>query len=189
MSNEDEKKNAIPVTGTAEPNGNPPTEEAPEDKVYEQWYAEAKDVTLETLPTFLHKLAAYPHSYSSIVWALTAGAVAACWALDRTPNGGITGFQAGGVMWEFIRQWGFDMKGPLKLTKYKHMLYPQYEHQFQKTVSKDVWDQLQKMAKEKLAEKVDEDGLPLGHAHPDVLRHWQSIVEGNVPFGYVITED
>ena len=26
-------------------------------------------------------------------------------------------------------------------------------------------------------------------AHPDVIKHWESIVAGNVPFGYKIKED
>lgn len=34
--------------------------------------------------------------------------------------------------------------------------------------------------------KYIEKVLPLAYAHPDILQHWQSIVDGNVPFGYKV---
>lgn len=61
------------------------------------------------------------------------------------------------------------------------MLYPQCGHKFEKTISKDTWEQLQNVAKKRLEEKNK-------HAHPNVIAHWESIVKGVVPFGFTVTE-
>ena len=48
----------------------------------------------------------------------------------------ITGFQAGFVMWDFIKDWSFrGNKCGLKIVNYDDMLYPQYNHKFQKISS------------------------------------------------------
>lgn len=93
----------------------------------------------------------------------------------------ITGFQAGFVMWDFIKDWSFrGNKCGLKIVNYDDMLYPQYNYKFQKTISKDTFEALQKEA---------ENNLEKGrYAPPNVIKHWKSIVDGNVPFGYT-TED
>ena len=94
---------------------------------------------------------------------------------------GITGFQAGFVMWDFIEDWYFrGNKCGLEIVNYDDMLYPQYNHKFQKTISKDTFEALQKGAENNL-----EEG---GYAHPNVIKHWKSIVDGNVPFGYIIED-
>ena len=97
---------------------------------------------------------------------------------------GITGFQAGFVMWDFIRGWLYTSnKAGLKIVDYDDMLYPQYGYKFEKTISKNVWESIQKAAKERLEED------PGSYVHPDVKAHWQSIVDGKVPFGYQVVED
>ena len=147
--------------------------------VHKDWYKQAKEQTRETLTDFIDHLSNdYEHDYGTICHALTAGAIATAWVINRGPQGGITGFQAGAVMWEFIRNWN-HVEGPLRLVDYKNMLYPQYEDDFQKTMSKDAWEYLQKKAKEGLA---DTGGTP------NVRMHWQSIVDGIVPFGYKIED-
>ena len=95
---------------------------------------------------------------------------------------GITGFQAGCVMWDFIRDWNHtNNKCGLKIIDYDLMLYPQYEYNYDKTISGEVWDALQKEAKKNL-EQVSQGRS----AHPNVIAHWQSIVGGVVPFGYEV---
>lgn len=77
-----------------------------EDKVHLEWYKQASKQTLETLPSFLKNLMeGYNHDYGTVCHALAAGAVATAWAMNAHDNGGITGFQAGAVMWEFIKGW------------------------------------------------------------------------------------
>lgn len=92
---------------------------------------------------------------------------------------GITGFQASCVLWDFIMDWQYPYnKCGLKIINYDDMLYPQYDHKFDKTISDSVWTALQEQAKQEL-EKA-------GYAHPSVVAHWQSIADGNVPFGYTV---
>lgn len=155
-----------------------------EQGVHEDWYKEARKQTLETLPGFLKKLTEdYGHDYGTICHAIAAGAIGAAWAVERCPQGGITGFQASAVMWEFIQKWE-SIEGPLRLIRYELMLYPQYEEQFaNKTIQKSTWEYLQKIAGEKL------DNPDNGNAHGDVKKHWRSILNGQVPFGYEVAND
>lgn len=154
------------------------------DKVHEDWYKEAKEQTLETLPEFLkHLMEDYGHDYGTICHALASGAVATSHAMNRHSNGGITGFQAGAVMWEYMAHWN-GIKPPAKLVKYDDMLYPQYENKFAKTISKDTWEHLQTEAKKQISEINSE--YPPRH---NVIKHWTSIVEGIIPFGYKIESE
>lgn len=140
----------------------------------ESWFKK----TDESTDNFIKRISKLEHNYNSIVHAVAASAIKAAWQMDDTPQGGITGFQAGGVMWEFIRKW-MTLEGPAKLVKFEHMLYPQYEEYFQQTISSETFKYLQEKAKQ----KIDE-----GNAHFAVLAHWQSIVDGKVPFGYKIKD-
>ena len=96
---------------------------------------------------------------------------------------GITGAQAGFVMFDFIRDWQYRTnKSGLKIVDYDNMLDPRCEHSFQKTIKNYTWDALQtdaKMLLEQHAENTD----------PRIVEHWKSIVDGNVPFGYSVSED
>lgn len=56
---------------------------------------------------------------------------------------GITCFQASCVMLDFIKDWSLF---GLRITDYDDMFYPQYNHKFQKTISKDAFEALQKEA-------------------------------------------
>jgi len=152
-----------------------------EDHEQGEWYATAKKQTLDSLPEFLRHLADdYGHDYGTICHALAAGAVAAATALNHSDTGGITGFQAGAVMWEFIRNWNGE-KGPMRLVQYKDMLYPQHNDVFAQTIDSKTWQWLQDEARKCLAAS---DG-----AHPAVKAHWESIVAGDVPFGYVVKDE
>ena len=80
-----------------------------EDKVQEEWYTESRHMTVENLPKFFQKLTEqYGHDYGTICHAMAAGALATMRAMDKTPQGGITGFQAGAIMWEFIKRWMYE---------------------------------------------------------------------------------
>lgn len=150
-----------------------------------EWFAEAKKQTLETLPAFInHVMNDYAHDYGTVCHAISACAIAAAWAANECDGacGGITGFQAGFVMWDFVKEWSYPRnKTALKIINYDDMLYPQYEHKFQKTMSKGMWELIQSEAKKKL--ELTE------HAHPNVVAHWKSIVEGQIPFGYTIESE
>lgn len=150
-----------------------------EMKIHEIWYKETKNYDLETLPEFLnHLMNDYNHDYGTICHALAAGAIATCWAMNK--KAGITGFQAGAIMWQFIKEW-MRYDSPLKLINYENMLYPQYESYYRQEISKDTFDWLQKEAKKALEENPD--------ATERVKKHWESIVNGKVPFGYKLEFD
>ena len=159
------------------------TEEMPIEK---EWREQARQQTLETLPEFIrHLMNDYQHDYGTVCYAIGACAAAAAWAANLEPGGGITGFQAGFVMWEFIRPWMFsNNECGMRLIDYDDMLYPQYEDKFVgRTISSDTWAALQKKANENLDKKGK-----LG-AHPLVIAHWKSIADGKVPFGYTVKDD
>ena len=95
---------------------------------------------------------------------------------------GITGFQASCVMWDIIRDWQYPHnKTGLRIVDFDDMLYPQYERKFDKIINHETWKALQKEAKENLEKDTN-------CVHPDVRAHWQSIVDGNVPFGFTVED-
>ena len=155
-----------------------------EDRLEKAWFADAEEQTPDTLGHFIKSIMELPHSYGTVCHAVAACAMAAIYAADNEPNGGITGFQSGVVMWDIIRQMNYrGNKTGLRIIDYDNLLYPQYEDRFDRTINKRVWELLQKEAKEKLESHQD--------AHPDVIEHWRSIVAGVVPFGLTVesTED
>lgn len=124
-----------------------------EQGVHKQWYEEARKQTLETLPAFMNRLLnSYQHDYGTIVHAVSAGAIAAAWASNEVA--GITGFQAGVVMWQFIREWNYsDNKCGLRILNYDNMLFPQFVDQFKgQGISAEVWEVVQKEAAGKIKE-------------------------------------
>lgn len=148
--------------------------------LHKKWYEEAKNMTLEELPEFLQRLTKFEHDYGTVCHALAASAIASAWAMNNTPQGGITGFQAGAVMWEFIKHWMSYENEPMRLTRYNDLLYPQHEDRFT-SISKDTWKWLQEKAAENLASSE--------HATDRVRAHWKSIVDGQIPFGLTLDKD
>jgi hypothetical protein len=109
------------------------------------------------------------------------GAVCAVVAKYLSSSMGLSGFQASFAMWDFI--FGYiktSNKCGLRLVDFDEMLYPQYGYKFEKTISKGVWDDLQKQAKECLESPE--------LASQSVKEHWRSIVNGVVPFGYSVED-
>ena len=152
------------------------------------WFRDAKKQTLDTLPAFHHHLMYdYKHDYGTVVHAIAAGAIASCYALNKTKQGGITGFQAGFLMWDFVKHWNHENnKCGLRIIDYDDILYPQYENRFRPTISKDIWEAVKQQAEENLS--TFDMSAPFAPA-PSVLQHWKSIVSGVVPFGLVVTDD
>lgn len=140
-------------------------------------FPKARAQTFETLPAFIEEVRAFKCGYSGAAYKTAAVALAAAWAMSREE--GITGFQAGGALWEFIGAWQmWDDGRPARLLDFEQFLYPQYEHDFNPpTMRQDTFAWLQKRSAELLAE---------GRGVPEVRAHWQSIVDGKVPFGWRI---
>lgn len=154
-----------------------------EENIHNEWYLQAKDQTLESLQVFInHIINDYEHDYGTICHAMSACSIATMWAINKTDQGGITGFQAGAIMWEFIKHWNYtDNKTGMKMVNYDDMLYPQYDYKFQKTITESIWKSIQDVANNRLKENKT--------AHPKVIAHWKSIVNGKIPFGYKIVKD
>ena len=145
--------------------------------VIKSWYEQ----DIESVDAFIEKLnTEYNHDYGTICHAIAAVAVQAAKQMNKQSQGGITGFQAGAVMWEFVKHW-MHLEGPMRLVQYDHMLYPQYFEKFDQVISPDIWKNLQTKAMENLIKAGNGDMV-----HENVVAHWKSIVNGVVPFGYVV---
>ena len=157
-----------------------------EFKIKAELEEKRKDIkTFDDLVAFIKDIETnYNCGYGDAPRAMAQAALAVSWYLSS--EFGITGFQAGCVMWDFILGWmKTGNQCGLKLVDYDEMLYPQYDYKFDKTISSDTWELLQKRAKELLEE---DDNSKLS-AHPHVRYHWESIVNGEVPFGYAVVDD
>lgn len=149
-------------------------------KIKEEWFAKARNIenTKELMAFINHLFNDYSHDYGTVVHAISASVLATAWMGASTE--GITGFQASCIMWLFIKNWSYpNNKTGLAIINFDNMLYPQYEKKFSKRITSSIWEALQKEAKNRLETSSD-------HAHPDVVAHWQSIVDGVVPFGYEV---
>lgn len=122
----------------------------------------------------------YNFDYGVAPRAIAQAALATAWYFAS--DFGITGFQAGFVMWDFIKDWSFrGNECGLRIIDYDEMLYPQYDDKFDKYISSETFRAMQKQAKKLLNDKE--------YAHPTVVKHWESIANGEVPFGYTVKDD
>lgn len=162
-----------------DPNKETVTEEMHPEKA---WFAEAKKMTEEDLAGYYARIIhGYNHDYGTACHAVAAVALAAAWAACGDNDIGLSGFQAGFVMWDFIKNWTYHgNECGLKLVDYDNMLYPQYEEKFDKVISQTTWKAIQEAAKKNLDTC---DGASYG-----VIQHWRKIVNGEVPFGYRVVE-
>lgn len=155
------------------------TEDMKPEKV---WFDKAVNIkTPEQLAEFAKELLIdTQHDYGTVCHAVGAIALAGAWLGANIQ--GITGFQAGFILWDFIKQWNYsDNKCGLRIINYDNMLYPQYKNEFDKTITKERFKLIQKEASKLLRTHRT--------AHSDVIKHLKSIVDGNLPFGYIIKEE
>ena len=155
------------------------------DNLQDEWYDRARKIeTPEELTAFMLELLGengkYAHDYGTVVHAVAASSIAAAWVANRMPQGGMTGFQAGCVFWEFAKHW-HGVKGAARLMQYEDMLYPQYGDRFDNMIDASTWTDLQSKAKKMLDESPT--------SAPQVREHWQSIINGVVPFGYTVRKE
>lgn len=152
-----------------------------EQGIHKEWYVQAKTQTVDTLVDFVRHLTEdYQHDYGTICHAVAAAALAAAWAVERSPTGGISGFQSGVIMWEFIAEWQHLRGTPLRLVQFENMLYPQYADQFC-TISPDTAKWLREEAQKHLAADPS-------HMAESVRAHMEVVAKGAIPFGYRVSE-
>lgn len=161
-----------------------------EQEFREQAYEIAKSVnTTEELAEFVNFISCTPLDYGTVVYAQCATMLAAQHVMNESEQGGITGFQAGFIGWEMVKKFMSVGDCGLTIIDWENMLYPQYEERFEKTISRGIFEGLQKKAKERLAKSNDDESINGYSLHPEVRKHMESIVSGVVPFGYVIKEE
>ena len=154
--------------------------------IHEEWYERAREMEQEELPDFVDELInEYQHDYGTICHAIAAAGVAASSVVNNSNVCHITGFQAGAVKWGYLQNWDTSLKDkPLRLVDYSQLLYPQYDYKFN-SISQSTWEWVQKEARKKLNELPNKD-IPVAES---VIRHWESIDNGNKPFGLKIEEE
>ena len=165
--------------------GKKPQKISEEEGIHKAWYDEAHGITVATLPKFInHLLTDYEHDYGTICHAIAAGSIATAYAMNKDEKqGGITGFQAGAIMWKFIQQWNYPVnKTGLRIIDYDNLLYPQYADKFQNILTPNQAEIIKNEAAVLLRENRE-------YAHPDVLRHWERLAQGELPFGFIVRED
>lgn len=149
-----------------------------EQALRDEFKERVKDITLEELPAVINDLMDREHDYGSICVALGVLAAATAWACNKHKNGGITGFQAGAVFWEFARAWGSPQLGETgsRFVNYDNLLYPQYEDSFG-TIDRGTLERVRAAAVKKLADLNDD------MVATQVVEHWRYLANGGVPFG------
>ena len=152
------------------------------------WDKEAKEVqTPDDLKEFCEKLINHcqeldmPDFYEETANSTGSMAYAVCKMCAA--QYGLSNWQMGSIMWDIIDKLILtEHECGLEIKNYSDMLYPQYEHRFAKTISKDTWQLLQQKAKE----KIESNKTTKFPANEEAVNHWQSIVNGKVPFGYAV---
>ena len=133
---------------------------------------------MEDFEKLFKEVAEFPHDYGTIVHACAVMMQAAFSLVNETPKGGITGFQASYLGKLLLREFSHIGDGPYKIVSYDNFLFPQYENDYDKTISSHVQQWLIKKAFEKLE----------SHPNANVADHWHAITQGHVPFGYTVKD-
>lgn len=123
----------------------------------------------------------YNNDYGGVCYAIGNAAYAT--AMYLAHKCGITGFQAGEVMWEFIRQWDFrNNECGLRIINYDDLCYPQYLYKFEgMKIPQEVWDRVIKKCQNLM--KNEE------HACNKVKQHWSAIANGFIPRELIIEKE
>ena len=121
------------------------------------------------LANYIEALQGQKHDYGTCVYAMSMAAVAAYNYIASAL--GVTGFQASCADMDILRRTR-GMEGPFILLKGEDLLYPQYDLNAKlNEFIKEIQPWLAEEAEKKLAAGNAK------HAHPDVIAHWQSIVQ------------
>jgi len=152
-----------------------PANEEGEAPVGVVWAREAVEVdTPLKLAGFVARLRSNKDAKENIVQAVHAAMRAAFSAVtSRHP---CTYEQAEQLGWLLVRDLFLVGGSPLRLINYAELLHPQYEEKFT-TIPPATWAEVQQHARTMLTHPLAQ------YASEEARRHWQSIADGNVPFG------
>lgn len=157
-------------------------DEETDSELIEAWWADAKGCrSVEDAAALAHRLITdYRHDYGTICHAIGAASYAMAEAMNASPSGHITGFQAGAVQWMWLRHWNQWDDAPRRLIEYGNLLYPADDHTFTE-ISPETADWLIAKAEANLIASPD--------AHPNVIARWRDIAAGRFPSFLRITEE
>lgn len=74
----------------------------------------------------------------------------------------------------------FDREGPMQILEFDDMLYPFFEHNFDRVITENTKMYLMQKAKDLL-----NSGVPVTK---EVKEHWEFIADGGIPFGYILKD-
>lgn len=100
--------------------------------LYEEWKKKARECTPDTVGDFIrHLVDGHCHDYDSIATALSVAALAGAWAVERSKQGGLTGFQWGWASHRTVAMMCYEnSKFGIRIQDMDHLLYPQYAGNF-----------------------------------------------------------
>lgn len=144
---------------------------------------EARKVrTKKDLKKLLKRLTKEKLDYGTAVWAVCAGMKATFNFLNEGIN--LTGFQVGFVAWDMLFEYMLHgNKTGARVVDYDNLLYPQNGYKFEKVISRETFEAVQKEAVRLLKE------VPAERVNPKVKEHWEKIVNGELPFGFELEKD
>lgn len=156
--------------------------EETDGELIESWWADAKRCTsIDDAASLAHRLVNdYRHDYGTICHAVAAASYAMAKAMNASPVGHITGYQADAVQWLLLSHWNVWDDAPRRIVEYQNLLYPQYDYVFT-TLPRSTADWLIDRAKTNLA--------TVTYVHPNVIARWRDIAEGTFPSFVRIDED
>jgi hypothetical protein len=148
------------------------------DGLQEQWYEQARQQTLETMPEFIrYLLDEYSHDAQTIVHAMVAGCLATLSAMNAHPEGDLGPSQSSQLLGLFIRKWA-RLDGPAKIMSWAALLDPEYEDQCMR-VPEEVSLYLRSLARQVLDSKT--------YKNESHRIHLERIEQGEMPWGFKST--
>jgi hypothetical protein len=139
------------------------------------WLAESVDIdTPLKLAGFVARVRSHKDARENVVKALHSAMRAAFSTISKRHP--CTFEQAEQVGWLLVRDLFLVGGSPLRLINYAELLHPQFEEKFT-TIPPATWAEVQRHARTMLANPLAQ------YASEEARRHWQSIADGNVPFG------
>jgi len=131
------------------------------------WIEKGQNTKIGNFQEFLNDMIEnIPVSYGNVVYSTAIASSTIAHILSS--HYGITGFQAGCVQWEWIRQWGiFSSEVGLRMLNYQDMCYPQHESSFT-TISKDTFERMQTFCQDRI-EKSNQDY----ETYKETLSEWK----------------
>ncbi len=130
---------------------------------------------IDEFTTLLAEMKIDSNDYGACVVATAYIMEAAYHLLDP----GLTGFQAGCVMWEMVKKFGsYGPNARLRMLDYGNLKFPQYERHFTH-IPQETWLSVVKDAQKGCNEWT-------GEKSGRVFEHMQTVAEGRVPFGLKI---